>query len=279
MAPDKDYYSVLGVPPDTGADQIRKAFRERVRACHPDRVANLDEDLRRLAEEKMVELNEAYAVLRNPARRAAYDHRISHRQAVPPAVDSSSATISAFGSAAATVESRPFSPPGGDGGPLVDPGASRSRIGEQRFVARAASEEFQLTLKRCLTGRPTWTPMAFPGATLAVRGTRGRNSYSFVFLAAPQIDNKALRQFLKSLRASTSSLRSGLFRRGFLFGFVGAVEFLEQRRQRQTLDRFNDGLSGNDPVRPATLVDLVNWHVVPGEISLEARVENLLRGS
>ena len=37
---------------------------------------------------------------------------------------------------------------------------------------------------------------------------------------------------------------------------------------------FRDGA-----VDEAALVDLVNWHVVPGEISLETRLENLLRGS
>ena len=198
MAPEKDYYGVLGVARDVEHDDIRKAFRERVRACHPDRVANLDEDLRSLAEEKMVQLNEAYAVLRNPARRAAYDDRYSkesptstdvHRAATP-----SNITASPVGGAATPKTS---SPP--ERRPLSDPAAARSRIGEQQFVARAASEEFQHTIKRCVAGQSSWTPVAFRGATLAMHGRQGRSNLYFVLLAAPQLDDKQIRRFLKSL--------------------------------------------------------------------------------
>ena len=79
MTSENDYYALLGVTRDAAHNDIRKAFHERVRGCHPDLVANLDEDLKRLAEEKMVQLNEAYAVLRNAARRAAYDDRYSKK--------------------------------------------------------------------------------------------------------------------------------------------------------------------------------------------------------
>ncbi len=268
MPPENDYYAVLGVPRDGDADLIRKAFRERVRACHPDRVANLDEDLRKLAEEKMVELNAAYAVLRNPARRAAYDDR-SAKQHLPEAVRSPTGTRGATDQP--PVETRP-------GQPMVDPAGTRNRIGEQRFVSRAASEEFRSHVERCVPGQVSWTPMAFPGATQAFRGARARSSFSFVLLAAPKVDDKTLRRFLKSLDGSAPKLKSRLFGRDLLFGFVGAVEFLDQRRQRATLERFNEGRSLRDAVRPATLVDLVNWHVVPGEIRIQERLESLLRG-
>ena len=266
MAADSDYYTVLGVSRDAGAEQIRKAFRERVRACHPDRVANLDEDLRRLAEEKMVELNEAYAVLRNPARRAAYDDR--HKKA----------TVSRApeGATRDPVDSRP-SPV--RRGPLVDPEVARTRMGEQSFVARAASEEFELSVKRCVPGQVSWEPLAFDGATRALRGSRGRHRYGFVLLAAPRIDDKRLRRFLRSLEIAGERLKSPLFGKELLFGFVGAVEFVEQGRQRATITRFNDRHFDGHALRPATLVDLVNWHVVPGEISFQDRLENLLRGA
>lgn len=63
----KDYYQVLGVPRDAGADQIKKAFRRLARQYHPDVSKEPD------AAARMSEVNEAYAVLSDVERRAAYD--------------------------------------------------------------------------------------------------------------------------------------------------------------------------------------------------------------
>lgn len=63
----KDYYSVLGVPRDATADQIKKAFRQLARKYHPDVSKEAD------AAARMSEINEANAVLSDPERRAAYD--------------------------------------------------------------------------------------------------------------------------------------------------------------------------------------------------------------
>ncbi len=63
----KDYYDALGVARDATAEQIKKAFRSRARKFHPDVSKEPDAELR------MKEVNEAYAVLSDPERRAAYD--------------------------------------------------------------------------------------------------------------------------------------------------------------------------------------------------------------
>lgn len=63
----KDYYQVLGVPREAGADDIKKSFRKLARKYHPDVSKEAD------AEAHMKEVNEAYAVLSDPEKRAAYD--------------------------------------------------------------------------------------------------------------------------------------------------------------------------------------------------------------
>jgi molecular chaperone DnaJ len=71
MSSKRDYYEVLGVPRDAGAEDIRKAFRRLARKYHPD--VNKDSS----AEGLFKEANEAYEVLCDEQRRAAYD-RFGH---------------------------------------------------------------------------------------------------------------------------------------------------------------------------------------------------------
>ena len=63
-----DYYTTLGVPKAASDDEIKKAYRKLAMQYHPDRN-NGSRD----AEEKFKEITEAYDVLREPNKRAAYD--------------------------------------------------------------------------------------------------------------------------------------------------------------------------------------------------------------
>ncbi len=67
----RDYYEVLGVPRNASQDEIKAAFRRLARQYHPDVSSEPD------AEERFKEINEAYAVLSDPQKRAAYD-RFGH---------------------------------------------------------------------------------------------------------------------------------------------------------------------------------------------------------
>ena len=54
-----DAYAVLGVSPDATDDEVRKAYRTLALKHHPDRVAALGDDIRRAAEKKFQEINDA----------------------------------------------------------------------------------------------------------------------------------------------------------------------------------------------------------------------------
>lgn len=63
----KDYYKVMGVARDATEAQIKQAYRKLARKYHPDVSKEPD------AEARFKDVGEAYEVLRNPEKRAAYD--------------------------------------------------------------------------------------------------------------------------------------------------------------------------------------------------------------
>src|SRR5688572_24586483 len=78
----KDYYQIIGVARDASQDEIKRAYRRLARKFHPDvsKEAN--------AEDKFKEVQEAYEVLKDPEKRAAYDQLGSNwrqgQQFTPP---------------------------------------------------------------------------------------------------------------------------------------------------------------------------------------------------
>ena len=73
----KDYYAVLGVDRDASEDEIKRAYRKLARQYHPDVSTEPD------AEARFKEVGEAYEVLKDAERRAAYDNvgRYRHGEA------------------------------------------------------------------------------------------------------------------------------------------------------------------------------------------------------
>ena len=69
MSEKRDYYEVLGVSKGASEAEIKKAYKKMARKYHPD----LNRDDPKTAEEKFKEVNEAYDVLKDPQKKAAYD--------------------------------------------------------------------------------------------------------------------------------------------------------------------------------------------------------------
>jgi DnaJ like chaperone protein len=61
---EESYYEILGLQPGADFAEIKKAYRTLSMQYHPDKVAHLGDEFKRVAEEKMKEINEAYQYLK-----------------------------------------------------------------------------------------------------------------------------------------------------------------------------------------------------------------------
>ncbi|MBK9392839.1 MAG: molecular chaperone DnaJ [Uliginosibacterium sp.] len=106
----RDYYEVLGVNRDASDDDIKKAYRKLAMKFHPDR--NPDD---KTAEDKFKEAKEAYEMLSDGQKRAAYD-RYGHAGVDPSAGGGGGQGFEGFGDAFGGIFDEIFGGRGGGGG-------------------------------------------------------------------------------------------------------------------------------------------------------------------
>jgi peroxiredoxin len=72
----ESYYTLLGVSAQASQAEIDAAYQRQREQYRPERIAVLGDELRAVAEQRSRELDQAYAVLSDEARRSAYDQRV-----------------------------------------------------------------------------------------------------------------------------------------------------------------------------------------------------------
>jgi len=83
------HYDTLGIAPTSTTQEVRKAYLRRARALHPDRQLDRPPAEARMAEQAMQQVNVAWNVLSDPAKKAEYDSVL--RPEAAPTVQRSSA--------------------------------------------------------------------------------------------------------------------------------------------------------------------------------------------
>jgi molecular chaperone DnaJ len=144
MATKRDYYDILGVPKNASDDDIKKAYRKLAMKYHPDRNQG---DEAKKAEDKFKEAKEAYEMLSDPQKRAAYD-QFGHAGVDPnmgmgrggPGPEGFGGFAEAFGDIF---------------GDIFGGGAGRGRGGQQVYRGNDLSYAMEITLEEAAFGKET----------------------------------------------------------------------------------------------------------------------------
>ena len=166
----RDYYEILGVPKNASEDEIKKAYRKLAMKHHPDR--NQGDDAK-AAEEKFKEAKEAYEMLSDPQKRAAYDQH-GHAGVDPNAGFRGGPGAEGFGGGFAEAFGDIFGDIFGQGG------GGRRGGGQQVYRGSDLSYAMEITLEEAALGKesqiriPTWDACDTCGGSGAKPGTKAK---------------------------------------------------------------------------------------------------------
>jgi molecular chaperone DnaJ len=141
----RDYYDILGVPRNAEEEDIKKAYRKLAMKYHPDRNQG---DKAKASEEKFKEAKEAYEMLTDPQKRAAYD-QFGHA-GVDPNMGGRGAGAEGFGGFAEAFGDIFGDIFGGAAG-----GQRRGAGGQQVYRGNDLSYAMEITLEEAARGKDT----------------------------------------------------------------------------------------------------------------------------
>lgn len=195
----KDHYATLGVSPTSNASDIKKAYRALAIRYHPDRIQGGDSIT---ASEKMIEINEAFAILSDERRREAYDlDLLAERN--PKAAKSAQPASNDW--------EVPVAPT-----PKRAPEAARQNTAVNQSVAQDFFGKLKLQVMT-IGESAKMKEEAEPGWLWALQGKTWGGNYWVSFRLLPLLSTNTAREVMKQIETIMSKRRSGWKNNAFIF--------------------------------------------------------------
>src|ERR1700692_381744 len=141
----RDYYEVMGVAKNASSDEIKKAYRKLAMKHHPDRNPDSKE-----GEKSFKQVKEAYEMLSDPQKRAAYDQN-GHAGVDPATAAASAQDFGGFAEAFGDIFGDIFGQPGGGGAA----GGRGGHGGPQVYRGADLRYSMEISLERAAHGYDT----------------------------------------------------------------------------------------------------------------------------